>query len=113
MSPDQPIILPLAPRLSDLPIPDDKLAILLVTEPADWRHFLVVLPLLRGWVKRQAVWMPLFGRPYSQPPQRKGVDLAYVHVPDFHRSLRRRDSQRQGYRFVLGHFAYRPTLYDA
>jgi hypothetical protein len=111
MSPDEPIILPLAPRLSDLPTPDDELGILLVTGPVDWRHFLVVLPLLRGWVKRQAVWMPLFGRPYSQPPQRKGVKLAVVPVPDYHQSLRQRDSRRQGYRFVRDHFAYDPVLH--
>jgi site-specific recombinase XerD len=105
MPPDEPIILPLAPRLSDPPIADDELGILLVTEPVDWRHFLVVLPLLRGWVKRR---MPLFGRPHCQPPQRKGVKLAVVPVPDQHRSLGQRDSRRQGYRFVLDHFAYDP-----
>jgi len=112
VSPDEPIILPLFPALSDHQIPDDELGIFLVTGPADWQHFLVVLPLFRGSARRQAVWMPLFGRPYRQPPQRKGVHLTVVCVPDHHRSLRRRDSRSQGYRFVLGHFAYRPTLYD-
>ena len=111
MSPDEPIIFPLAPRLSDLAIPDEELAILLVTEPADWRHFAVVLPLVRGWARRQAVWMPLFGSPYDQPPQRKGVQLQVVPVPNHHRFLRHRDSRGQGYRFVLGHFTYDPVLH--
>ncbi|HUT75169.1 MAG TPA: HNH endonuclease [Armatimonadota bacterium] len=113
MSPSAPIIVPLAPALYDHQIPDDELALLLVTEPAEWRHFLVVLPLVRGWARRHAVWMPLFGRPYCQPPQRRGAKLAVVSVPDHHRSLRRRDSPRQGYRFVLDHFAYDPVLHAA
>jgi len=104
ISPDEPIILPLAPALSGLQIPDHELAVLLVIEPVDWRHFLVVLPLLRGWTKRQAVWMPLFGRPYKQPPRRKDVALRVARVPDHHRSLRQRDSYRQGHRFVRDHF---------
>lgn len=111
MSPDEPIILPLFPALSDHQIPDDELGIFLVTGPADWRHFLVVLPLFRDSARRQSVWMPLFGRPYNQPPQRKGVKLAVVPVPDHHRSLRQRDSRRQGYRFVLDHFAYDAVLH--
>jgi hypothetical protein len=113
MSPDEPIISPLAPTLSGHQIPDDELAVLLVVEPADWRHFLVVLPLVRGWKKRQAVWMPLFGRPYTQPPRRKDVDLVYVRVPDFHRSLGQRGSHSQGRRFVLRHFAYDAVLHAA
>jgi len=105
MLPDEPIIIPLAPALSDHGIPEDKLGILLVTEPADWRHFLVVPPLIRGWSKRHAVWMPLFGRPYTQPPQRKGIKLAVVHVPDHHRFLHQRSSHRQGHRFVCDHLS--------
>lgn len=111
MSPDEPIILPLFPALSDHQIPEGELGILLVTEPADWRHFLVVLPLFRGSVKRQGVWMPLFGRPYEQPPREKGVKLQIVRVPDHHRSLRQRDSRRQGHRFILKHFAYDAVLH--
>lgn len=111
MSPDEPIILPLAPALSGLQLPDKELTVLLVTEPADWRHFLVVLPLFRGWTKRQAVWLPLFGCQYNQPPQRKGVDLAVVRVPDYHRFLHQRDSQMQGFRFVLDYFDYDAVLY--
>jgi hypothetical protein len=111
MSPDEPIILPLAPALAGLQISDDELGVLLVTEPADWRHFLVVLPLVRGWTQRQAVWMPLFGCPYEQPPQRKGVQLSVVHVPDHHRFLHECDSRMQGCRFVLDHFAYDAVQY--
>lgn len=106
MSPDEPIILPLAPALSGLPISDNELGVLLAIEPADFRSFVVVLPLIRGWPKRQAVWMPLFGCPYEQPPQRNGVELTAVRVPDHHQSLHERDSHMQGSRFVLDHFAY-------
>jgi hypothetical protein len=111
MSPDEPIILPLFPNLSDHQIPDDKLALLLVTQPPDWRHFLVVIPLFRGLTRRQAVWMPLFGRPYEQPPQRKGIKLAVVPLPDHHQFLHGRDSYMQGFRFLLDHFMYDPVLY--
>lgn len=110
VSPDEPIIIPLAPALSDHQLPDDQLVLLLVTEPADWRHFLVVLPSFRGWAKRQAVWMPLFGCPYEQPPREKGVRLRVVQVQDHHQSLGHHDSRRQGYRFVLKHFAYEAPL---
>jgi len=112
MSPDEPIILPLAPRLYDHGIPDDELGILLVTEPAEWRHFLVILPLFPGWEDRQAVWMPLFGRPYDQPPKKKGVKLQVLRVPDHHQFLHEHHSHRQGYRFVLKHFAYAAPLHD-
>jgi len=111
MSPGEPIIIPLAPRLPDLQTAGNELALLLVAEPPGWRNFLVVLPLLRGWSERQAVWMPLFGRPYDQPPRRNGVQLRVVSVPDCHQSLRHRDSERQGYRFILDHFHYDPVLH--
>ena len=106
MSPDEPILLPLAPALSGLHVPSDEMAIVLVTEPADWRRFLVVLPLIRGWKKRQALWMPLFGCQYDQPPQRKGVELSVAPVPDCHCFLHQVQSKSQGRRFVLSHFAY-------
>ncbi len=109
-SPDESIILPMAATLSDPYIPSNELSILLVIEPPSWRHFLVVLPLLRGWLKRQAVWMPLFGRSYEQPPERKGVQLKVVPVPDHHQFLRYRTSKGQGRRFILDHFAYDPVL---
>lgn len=111
MSPDESIILPLAPRLTDHQLPGDELELLLVTDPADWRHFMVVLPLFRGWAQRQAVWIPLFGCAYAQPPQRKGVKLEVVHVPDHHRFLQRADSRRQGYRFVFNYFSYNAALH--
>ena len=110
VSPGEPILIPLTPALHGHHIPDDKLALLLVTEPSDWRHFVVVLPLIRGWARRHALWMPLFGRPYDQPPERKGVQLKVVLVPDYHHFLRHRSSKGQGYRFILNHFAYDPEL---
>lgn len=101
VSPDESILSPLAPELSDHGIPDDKMAILLVTKPENWVSFLVVLPLIRGWSKRQAVWMPLFDRQYSQPPQDK-INLQTVPIPEFHNSLNlnKHDSMYQGYRFI-------------
>lgn len=110
MSPDEPIILLLAPALTNHQIRDDEIALLLVTEPADFRSFLVVLPLVRGWPRRQAVWMPLFGRPYKQPPPCKRT-LEIAPVPDHHRFLHTPDSKMQGLRFVLNHFTYEPLLY--
>jgi len=110
MSPDEPIIAPLAPAVSDHQIPCGELGILLVAVPADWRGFLVVLPLSRGRSGCQAVLMPLFGCQYSQAPQCNGTRLVVAPVPDHHQFLRHRNSRGQGYRFILNHFAYHPTL---
>lgn len=103
MSPDEEIILPLAPALSDCRIPDDEMALVLVTKPEGWRRFLVVLPLIRGWKRRQGVWMPLFGCEYDQPPQAKGVSLEVVPVPDQHEFLGTPESRWQGCRFIRDH----------
>ncbi len=111
-SPDEPIMVPLFPRLSDHGIPNDKMEILLVTEPADWRQFLVVMPLFRGLEMRQAVWMPLFGCPYQQPPEQNGAKLTVTALPDHHQSLSKQDSFMQGIRFIMdNHFMYDPVLY--
>ena len=106
MSPDEEIILPLPPRLTDIQIPDNELALFLVTEPVDFRSFLVVLPLIRGWQQRQGVWMPLFGCSYTQPPELKNVKLKTVHMPDFHQSIHEHNSHLQGAYFILNHFDY-------
>ncbi len=105
MSPDDPIIVPMSPALRGLQIPDSAMGALLVAEPADFCQFLIVLPLVRGWAKRYAVWMPLFGCPYRQPPEQRGVQLTAVHVPDHHAYLHRPDSHMQGRRFALHHLA--------
>jgi len=102
-SPDEAIIAPLAPALAGHGVPDDEMAVFLVTRPADWHHFLVLLPLFRGWPRRQGVWMPLFGRPYEQPPQLSDVDLQVVRVPELHSSLDKSSSLNQGRRFVAEH----------
>jgi hypothetical protein len=106
-SPDEPIFRPMYPSLQGIHVADSELAVLLVTEPADWCHFLVVLPLIRGQAGRHAMWMPLFGCPYDQPPARKGVQLTVVHVPDHHARLHRSDSYMQGCRFARHHLAHR------
>ena len=104
-SPDKLIIRPLFPALSGLLIPNDELAVFLVTHPADFRSFLVIPPLLRGSTQRQGVWMPLIGCQYGQPPQREGVSLTAVPVPNRHQFLHMPDSKLQGCRFVLYHLA--------
>ncbi|MCX6344885.1 MAG: hypothetical protein NT018_07405 [Armatimonadetes bacterium] len=103
MSPDEPIFAPLAPALAGLPISKDKLTLILVNEPVDFRSFLVMLPQFPGWSKHQGVWMPLFGSEYKQPPQRR-VDLSVASVPDHHQFLQEPGSYLQGSRFIRDKF---------
>jgi hypothetical protein len=109
MSPDEPIISPLFPVLPNHGIPADKMGILLVTQPVNWRHFVVVMPLYRGKRERKGVWMPLFGQPYQQPPREK-CEVQVVPVPDHHQLLARPDSYMQGLWFVRNHFRHDPLL---
>lgn len=106
VSPDQPIIVPLAPALSGPGLREHGLTLLLVTEPADFRSFVAVLPEL-GWPRRRGIWLPMFDGTYRQPPQRKGVHLTVVPVPDHHQFLHMPESQFQGYRFVQDHLGGR------
>lgn len=101
MSPDESLISPLSPKFTGLNISDDKMAILLVTEPADFHSFLVLFPLFRDRPERFGVWMPVFGCPYKQPPQLNGINLTVKTVPDHHQFLHRHDSKMQGRCFVI------------
>jgi hypothetical protein len=104
-SPDEPIITPLFPAFDGIETPEDKFELRLVTEPASFRSLLLIMPLSWDCSKRQGVWIPLFGRPYTQPPVGR-VGLKMEHIPDHHQHLHKPESYLQGTRLISDRFAY-------